>query len=144
MIELRKVTENNYVECMNLKVTVEDDSFVDSVSYSLAEAYVFYNESRVFAIYNNETLVGFVSMYIGENNFQIINFFIADTYQNCGFGTKAAKLCINYLLKEYNASRISVPVNVRHKLAQHFWLKLGFNFSDSLEDGYVFMRLESK
>ena len=56
MIESRKVTENNYVECMNLKVTVEDDSFVDSVFYSLAEAYVFYNESIVFAIYNNETL----------------------------------------------------------------------------------------
>lgn len=56
MIVLRKVTENNYVECMKLKVTVEDDSFVGSVSYSLAKAYVFYNESRVFAIYNNETL----------------------------------------------------------------------------------------
>ena len=141
MIELRKVTENNYVECMNLKVTVEDDSFVDSVSYSLAEAYVFYNESRVFAIYNDEIVIGFVSMYVGESNYQIINFLIDDEYQNRGFGTKAAKLCIEYLRKEYNASKISAPVNVGHKLAQHFWMNLGFNFSDSVEDGYVFMRL---
>lgn len=142
MVELRAITEKNYDECFNLKASVADKRFVDTVIYSLAEAWIYYNDTKVFAIYNDEVMIGFVSMYIGENNYQIINFLIDDAYQNKGFGTKAAILCIEYLKNEYSAKRISVPVEERHIQAQKFWKKLGFCFSDSVEDGYVFMRLE--
>ena len=29
---------------------------------------------KAFAIYSDDTIVGFVSMYVGEDNYQIINF----------------------------------------------------------------------
>lgn len=141
MIELRNITENNFTECLHLKASVDNEDFVDTVTYSLAEAWVFYKETEAFAIYNDETMIGFVSMYVGEENYQIINFLIDDTYQKRGFGTEAAKICIDFLRKKYNAIRISVPVETRHTVAQKFWGKLGFSFSDSIEDGYVFMRL---
>ena len=140
MIELRELNENNYEECFHLHVSVPNDRFVDTVVYSLAEAWVFYKESKVFSIYNDETMIGFVSMYIGENNHQIINFLIDDKYQKKGFGTEAAQICIRYLQNEFDAKRVSVPVNVDHIDAQRFWSKLGFVHSDSVEDGYVFMR----
>lgn len=114
MIELRTITEDNFEQCFNLKASVEKESFVDSVTYSLAEAWVFYKDTRPFAIYNDDTMIGFVSMYVGEENYQIINFLIDDAFQKKGLGTKAA---------------------------QRFWKKLGFVFSDNIEDGYVFMRL---
>lgn len=141
MVELRAVTEKNYEECFRLNASMADESFVDSVIYSLAEAWVYYKDTKVFAIYNDEIMIGFVSMYVGENNYQIINFLIDDAYQKKGFGTEAAKSCISFLKNEYNAKRISVPVEERHIVAQKFWRKLGFDFSDSVEDGYVFMRL---
>ena len=62
-------------------------------------------------------------------------------YQKKGYGTAAAKLCIDFLYKEYKARRVSAPVNQCHTAAQKFWTKLGFAYSDSVEDGYVFMRL---
>lgn len=97
---------------------------------------------KPFAIYENDKLIGFVSMYVGEENHQIINFLIADDFRRKGLESKAAKECIRFLKSNYNASRISAPVKLEHTVAQQFWGKLGFKFSDSVEDGYVFMRLD--
>lgn len=141
MIELRTVNEDNYRQCCQLKASVEKEHFVDPVAYSLAEARVFYQDTRPFAIYENDTMTGFVSMYVGEQNCQIINFLIDDSFQRKGLGAKAAKACIRYLQKEYHADRVSVPVALEHTAAQKFWEKIGFTFSDNIEDGYVFMRL---
>ena len=105
------------------------------------QAWVHYKDTKPFAIYADETMIGFVSMYVGEENYQIINFLIDDAYQKKGYGTAAAKLCIDFLYKEYKARRVSAPVNQCHTAAQKFWTKLGFAYSDSVEDGYVFMRL---
>lgn len=142
MIELRAITKHNYKDCLNLNATVDNETFVDSVAYSLAEAWVFYKDTKPFAIYKNNTLIGFVSMYVGEENYQIINFFIDGAFQKKGYGSEAAKKCIDYLHTEYNAAVVSVPVELENKTAQRFWKKLGFSFSDTVEDGYIFMRLQ--
>ena len=141
MIELRTINKDNYEKCLLLKANVENENFVDSVAYSLAEAWVFYEDTKPFAIHDNDTLIGFVSMYVGEENYQIINFLIDDAFQKKGLGTAAAKACIRFLQNEYNARKISVPVETGHIVAQNFWGKLGFEFSNSVENGYVFMRL---
>ena len=141
MVKLRTINEDNYEQCFGLKASVENENFVDSVTYSLAEAWVFFKDTRPFAIYDDDKLVGFVSMYVGEENYQIINFLIDDAFQKKGLGTKAAKTCIQFLKNEYKAKRVSVPVELQNILAQRFWEKLGFIFSDNVEDGYVFMRL---
>lgn len=141
LIELRRINEDNYQQCCRLKASVEKESFVDSVTYSLAEAWVFYEDTRPFAIYNDNKMIGFVSMYVGEENYQIVNFLIDDGFQRKGLGTQAAKACVSYLQREYGADRISVPVDLRNITAQKFWEKIGFIFSDSIEAGYVFMRL---
>lgn len=80
-------------------------------------------------------------MYVGEGNCQIINFLIDGPFQQKGLGTAAAKACIHFLQNEYGAKRVSVPVNLQNTAAQRFWERLGFAFSDTVEDGYVFMRL---
>lgn len=141
MIELRIINEDNYEQCFSLKASVENESFVDSVIYSLAEAWVFYKDTKPFAIYADDKMIGFASMYVGEGNYQIVNFLIDDDFQKKGLGTKAAKACISFLQKEYNAKRVSVPVESRNVIAQKFWRKMGFVFSDNEENGYIFMRL---
>ncbi len=98
----------------------------------------FYKDTKPFAICQNDRIVGFVSMYVGEENYQIINFMIDRAYQKKGLGTEAAQRCIAFLQQEYGATRISAPVNTENKAAHRFWKRLGFAFSDSIEDGYVF------
>ncbi len=138
-MELRAVTEDNFQQCLRLHASVQDSSFVDTVAYSLAEAWVYYQDTRPFAIYDDGVMIGFVSMYV-EGNHQIINFLIDDAFQRKGLGTKAAKLCVDYLQNEFAARRVSAPVKLEHTAAQGFWKRQGFCLSDTIEDGYVFMR----
>lgn len=140
MVELREITEDNFQQCIKIHASVRDNSFADSVIYSLAEAWVYYQDMRPFAIYNDDAIIGFVSMYIGEENYQIINFLIDDTFRGKGLGARAAKLCIEYLQNEFMARRISAPVKLEHVAAQEFWKKQGFCLSDTVENGYIFMR----
>lgn len=141
MVELRPITEDNYKECLSLNASVDNADFVDPVAYSLAEAWVYYDDSRPFAIYADDVMVGYVLMYVGEENHQIINFMIDSRFQRRGYGLAAAKLCVEYLCKEYNASRISLPVDPENIAAQRLWSRIGFEMTDDMEDGYVFMRL---
>nr|WP_255731434.1 GNAT family N-acetyltransferase [Solibacillus sp. MA9] len=124
-----------------MHTTAINEGFVDSVAWSLAEAWVLYDGARPFAIYADNVMVGYVLMYIGENNPQIINFMIDNRFQKRGYGTAAARLCVEYLWKEYNASRISLPVNLENITAQKFWSNIGFEITDDMEDGYLYMRL---
>ena len=86
-------------------------------------------------------MVGFISIYYGEDNYQIINFVIDEVHRGRGYGSEAARLCIDYFKREFNAKRVSLPVHVNNKRAQKFWMKLGFKMSDTVEDDYVFMRI---
>ncbi|MBB4825587.1 diamine N-acetyltransferase [Sporosarcina luteola] len=141
MVELRTIHQDNFEECLNLHASAINEGFVDSVAYSLAEAWVLYDGARPFAIYANNVLVGYVLMYIGENNPQIINFMIDSRFQKRGYGSAAAKLCVEYLCKEYNASRISLPVDQENITAQKFWSNIGFELTEDMEKDYLYMRL---
>lgn len=114
MIKLRTIDEDNYRDCLKQSASVTNPNFVDSVTYSLAEAWVFYKTTKPFAIYADEKIIGFVSMYVGEENYQIINLLIDDAFQGKGMGSKAANLCITFLQNEYHASQVSVPVEMEN------------------------------
>lgn len=141
MVELRPINEDNYRECLDLNASVANADFVDPVAWSLAEAWVYYNDSRPFAIYADDVMVGYVLMYVGEKHYQIINFMIDNRFQKRGYGRAAARLCVEYLRNEYNASKISLPVQPENIAAQRLWSSVGFILTDDMEDGYRFMRL---
>ncbi len=140
MIGLQEITEENFNECINLDSGVTNIDFADSVTYSLAEAWLYYPNMKPFAISMDGKLIGFVLLYVGEENFQIINFFIVEEFRDKGLGKEALSLCVDYLRDNYKAERISVPVDIRNLKALRFWKKLGFVESDNIEDGYLFMR----
>ena len=81
MIALRTITEDHFSECLRLQASVENKNFVDSVVYSLAEAWLYHENTKPYAIYKNDKVIGFVSMYVGEENYQIINFLIDDFFR---------------------------------------------------------------
>lgn len=141
MVELRTINEDNYQECLSLNISDANEDFIDTVEWSLAEAWVYRDVAYPFAIYVDHEMVGYVSMFVVDNNPQIINFMIDSRFQKRGYGTAAAKLCVEYLCNEHNASRVSLPVNLGNIPAQKFWSNLGFELSDDIEDGYIYMRL---
>lgn len=54
-----------------LKASVANANFVDTVTHSLAEAYVFYHDMIPFTIYEDDPMIGFVSMYVGDKTIRL-------------------------------------------------------------------------
>lgn len=140
MISLQEITEENFNECINLDPGVINEDFADSVAYSLSEAWLYYPDMKPFTISMCGELIGFALLYLGEENFQIINFFIVEEFRDRGYGSQAARLCIDYLKDTYKADRVSVPVDCSNTKALKFWRGLGFEESKNIENGYLFMR----
>ena len=140
MIRLEEIREENFNECINLDPGVTSKDFADSVSHSLAEAWLYYPDMKPFNISMYGKIIGFVLLYVGEENFQIINFFIVEEFRDRGYGSQAARLCIDYLKDTYKADRVSVPVDCSNTKALKFWRGLGFEESKNIENGYLFMR----
>lgn len=141
MIRLEAVCEENFNQVIDLKRGTDVADFVDEPIYSLAEAFLYKESSECFAICKDDLVIGFVSIYFGEENCQIINFLVDEDFRGRGYGSEAAKQCIDYFKKNFSVKRISLPVHERNALAQKFWERLGFKKSETKEDGYVFMRL---
>jgi hypothetical protein len=59
LVELKKITRENIDEVLALKVSAEQDNFVEDTARSLAKAWVYKNTAFPFAIYIQNTIVGF-------------------------------------------------------------------------------------
>ncbi len=66
MVTLRKITEDNFIECISLEPMEDQKKFVARNIYSLAEAYIAlangYCIPMPYAIYDDETMVGFLML----------------------------------------------------------------------------------
>jgi len=54
MINLRKITEDNFIDAFNLKLGVGQYKYVSHPIRSLAQAYVYRNQCQPFGIYNDD------------------------------------------------------------------------------------------
>lgn len=54
MINLKKITEENFIDAFNLKLASEQERFVSHPIRSLAQAYVYREQCQPFGIYEDE------------------------------------------------------------------------------------------
>lgn len=88
MIRLESVCEENFNQVIDLKRGTDVADFVDEPIYSLAEALLYKESSECFAICKGDLVVGFVSIYFGEENCQIINFLLDKDFRGRGYGAR--------------------------------------------------------
>lgn len=137
MIELRQITRDNFEEIVNLKVTDEQTAFVSTVAHSLAQAWLYKDTAFPFAIYNNNTPVGFIMLgyYEERNQYTLWKFLIDEKYQNNGYGKQALALAVNFLSANFNAEEIYVGVSVNNETAKHLYMTFGFQPTGRTENG---------
>ena len=141
MIELQKITWDNWKECTDLKITAEQEEkdFVPSNMYSLAQAYVMYVSWGVlpmtYAIYNDDTMIGFAEFYYdisGEYDNKpcyVINRFMIDRqYQNKGFGRQAMAKLLSYIntYPKGKAEAVYLSYDARNTAAIKLYQSAGF------------------
>ena len=111
------ITEDNYRECIRLKVKEEQAKYVsDNNAYALAKAYVFRDESFPYAIYLGDLMIGFVLIRNREDlgNYAIEKIMIARDYQGKGYGKEALSLIIRNMKKEKKFNKLCICCHVEN------------------------------
>jgi diamine N-acetyltransferase len=158
MIELRKITHDNFHAILNLELTVEQKSLVEPNSYRLANAFVNLtnneNPPMLFAIYYQEDLIGFVDTgyyQLGEKSFLTTNFgdkttyginsFIIDKkHQGKGLGREALLTVLDFLqsFPQGKADAISISYWMTNHAARRLYTSVGFVETGDVWDGDTF------
>lgn len=99
MVELREITKENYEECFNLKIADCQKNFVSSTVHSLAQAWVYYT---------------------------LWKFMIDEKHQNKGYGKKALKLGIDYLVDRFKVKEVYTAYYATNRIARDLYASIGF------------------
>ena len=129
MIELKPITENNYRECMRLKVKQEQLAFVENGNYvALAKAYVYRDSVFPFAVYIENEIIGFIQYRHMEElgNYLIDKIMIKEKFQGKGYGTQLLETVINKMKEENIYRKLCLCVDKNNKDAMKLYSKLGF------------------
>lgn len=142
VIELRAINKDNIEKVLNLNVHKHQKSFVSSTAHSLAQAYVYRDTAYPFAIYANDTLIGFIMLgfYEEKNQYTIWKFLIDKEYQNKGYGKQALNKGIDYLKETFNAKEVYVGVSAGNNIAKKLYSSVGFNATSLIENNTEEMR----
>jgi diamine N-acetyltransferase len=144
MVELREITSNNYDDCLNLDVSDNQRNFVASNTYSLAQAWVFYDTAYPFAIYADDIMVGFVMMgyYKPKGEYTVWRFMIDKRFQGKGYGKAALALAIRYLKDKFNPKEIFLSFEPDNIIAEKLYYNAGFRRTGEVEGDEIVMRLK--
>jgi diamine N-acetyltransferase len=143
MIILVPITKENYRDCMSLKVSDSQTHLVASNAKSLAEAYVYYDIARPYAIYNDEMMVGFLLLrdLYDLRCYYLSQFMIDERYQRKGFGKQAMVVLIDMLKREKRFPKIGLCYIEGEKRAKNLYEGLGFKPTGEVEANEILMEL---
>ena len=142
MINLKEITSKNYEECLELQVDDNQKQFVATNTESLADAWVYYKTARPFAIYNDDTMVGFVMIDIKSN--YLWRFMIDKKYQGQGYGKEAMKKVIEYVKSNFNPIAFSTSVVPDNIIAEKLYNSFGFMPNGKYEEDEKVLVLNMK
>lgn len=141
MIELRKVTQENYKEVAQLRVTAKQEEFVALNWYSLLEAN-YEEEHYPSAIYKGEELVGFLlyAYYPADEDYPkdswwILRLMIDKEHQNKGYGKEAMKQFETCFKKSYDVDELRISAEPENKVAIKLYEDLGFEQTGETVEG---------
>lgn len=141
-ITLKEVTQQNWRECVDLKVAPEQEHFVVPNLFSIAES-KFEPDWRPLAIYAGDIIVGF-TMYgrdERDSSYWIIRLMIDAAYQGRGYGRAAMTEVIRQLKQKPDCREIKISFVPENVAAEKLYLGLGFKPMGWIEDGEVVLML---
>ena len=142
MINLRKITEENFIDAFNLKLAKGQEEFVSHPVRSLAQAYVYREQCQPFGIYEDDTMVGYVMVIYDYDipEYDIWHMMIDEAQQKKGYGSAALDLILDYIkTKPFGSSdRIALTCNKDNLGAIKIYKSKGFTetgeaFDDEIE-----------
>ena len=130
MVELRAITEDNFLDAFHLKLAPGQESFVSHPIRSLAQAYVYREQCQPFGIYAEGKMVGYVMVIYDYDvpEYDIWHMMIDVSKQGKGYGKAALEQVINYIkTKPFGGSdKVALTCNKENPVALELYRRMGF------------------
>lgn len=143
MIHLERVNCETFDAVVDMKVAKEQQAFVASNIRSLAQAWLYYEDARPYAVMDGQTPVGFVMLAWRESEriVSVWRLMIALEHQHKGYGRQTLEKVLE-MARESGLFDVVVldyvPENVN---AKRLYESLGFAPNGEVEDGEIIMTL---
>ena len=110
---------------------------------SLAQAWLYYDEARPFAVCDGDNVVGFVMLDWDEAErcADVWRFMIAHEMQHKGYGRKAMQAAIELIKDAGKFDAVYLDYVPGNTSARELYYSLGFRETGKMEDGEIIMRL---
>ena len=147
MIRLNTITEDNFNECVKMEVADDQKNFVASNMRSLAQAWLYHDNARPFAIYNDEAMVGFLMVDISlswddsKSSCYLWRLMIAKDLQGKGYGNAAVQCAIDYVKEHANPDKMRTSVVPGNDAAEKLYRSLGFIPTGEFDEDEMVMEL---
>ena len=146
MVELRAITEENFIDAFNLKLAPGQEAYVSHPIRSLAQAYVYRNQCQPFGIYAEGKMIGYVMVIYDYDipEYDIWHMMIDESMQGRGYGSAALDRVIDYIkTKPFGDSdRVALTCNKDNPVARKLYEKKGFSATGVEDDDEIELALE--
>jgi len=142
-VTLKKLTNDTFRECISLKVAPEQENYVASNMYSLAEAQAD-GVSNPRAIYADDQMVGFI-MYDfepKESRGYITRLMVDQRFQRRGYGRSAVQQVIERFRDNPACKEIYTSIHPENEGASKLYQSLGLILTGEMEDGEAVLRMK--
>ena len=141
-VSLKEIDRNNWRECIKLGTSPEQERFVATNIFSLAQAKA-QPEMMPLAIYHEEEMVGFAMHCLDPDDGQywIVRLMIARAQQSKGYGRAAMLELIDKIKRESDCAAILLSCVPDNGVAERLYLRLGFAKTGEVGEGENVMRL---
>ena len=137
MVELRPITEDNFLDAFHLKLAPGQEEFVSHPIRSLAQAYVYRNQCQPFGIYAEDRMIGYVMVIYDYDipEYDIWHMMIDEPMQGKGYGNEALDRVIEYIrTKPFgDSNRVALTCNRNNPVARKLYESKGFS-ATGIED----------
>ena len=137
-VTLRKITQENYLDCFKLELAPGQDKFVSHPIRSLAQAYVYYHQCTPFGIYAGEKMVGYVLVIYDydEQTYNIWHMMIDRRQQNRGYGKAAMTKLLDYIRQKPlgESDHVLLTCSPDNRRAMSIYHSFGFTESGRFDE----------
>ena len=143
-ILLQEITQETWEHCVSLKVRSDQQHFIASNVYSLAQSK--YVPGLIpLAVYDGETMVGFV-MYNQQpfepGKYFIYRVMIGADFQGKGYGRATMRALIERMKALPNCQEIVLSYEPENTVAEQLYESLGFRKTSEIIEGEVVSSLK--
>ena len=141
MVELKPITQENFVEAFSLKLAPDQEEWVSHPMRSLAQAYVYREQCQPFGIYADGRMVGYVMVIYDYEipEYDIWHMAIDKAEQGRGYGSEALDRILEFIrTKPFGDSdRVALTCHGDNQVALRLYAKKGFEATGVVYDDEV-------